>query len=227
VISKRLIAPVAGAMVVPCVVGLAAAAPASSVTTHTGVTTQAANTPGTGAQELISSRVLRSNVLLDQSVTVTGALLPEIGSQTVTLQQHLRHGWTAVAAAEDGIANAFTLRFRPRRLGTHAMRLQIVGPNGLYDGATTKVNVFHEVLASWYGPGGRTACGQELTASTLGVANKTLPCGTLVTLRYRGRTIRVPVIDRGPFVAGRTYDLTYATKLALHAGDLTELWANH
>ena len=76
------------------------------------------------------------------------------------------------------------------------------------------------------GPAGATACGETLTASTLGVANRTLPCGTLVTLRYRDRTVRVPVIDRGPFVAGRDYDLTWATKLALGAGDVTVIWAS-
>ena len=86
--------------------------------------------------------------------------------------------------------------------------------------------MFHEVVASWYGPGGTTACGEALGAATLGVANRTLPCGTMVTLRYRGRTVRVPVIDRGPFVAGRDYDLTYATKLALGAGDVTMIWAS-
>ena len=86
--------------------------------------------------------------------------------------------------------------------------------------------VFHAVVASWYGPGGRTACGQTLTVATLGVANRTLPCGTIVTLRYRNRTVRVPVIDRGPFVAGRDYDLTWATKLALGAGDVTVIWAS-
>ena len=47
---------------------------------------------------------------------------------------------------------------------------------------------------------------------TLGVANKTLPCGTKVKLRYHGRSVTVPVIDRGPYVAGRDYDLTEATK---------------
>lgn len=74
--------------------------------------------------------------------------------------------------------------------------------------------------------GGRTACGETLTSATLGVANRTLPCGTLVTLRYRDHTVRVPVIDRGPFVAGRSYDLTWATKLALGAGDVTVIWAS-
>ena len=47
---------------------------------------------------------------------------------------------------------------------------------------------------------------------TMGVANKTLPCGTKVKLRYHGRTVTVPVIDRGPYVAGRDYDLTEAAK---------------
>ena len=69
------------------------------------------------------------------------------------------------------------------------------------------------------------ACGGELTSSTLGVANKTLPCGTLVTLHYGGRTIRVPVIDRGPYVAGREFDLTEATKRALGFGDTGDVWS--
>jgi len=47
-----------------------------------------------------------------------------------------------------------------------------------------------------------------------------------VTLHYGGRTVRVPVIDRGPYVAGRDYDLTYATKLALGAGDVSQIWAS-
>ena len=51
---------------------------------------------------------------------------------------------------------------------------------------------------------------------TLGVANKTLPCGTRVKLRYHGHTVTVPVIDRGPYVAGRDFDLTEATRDRLH-----------
>jgi rare lipoprotein A len=86
--------------------------------------------------------------------------------------------------------------------------------------------VYHQVVASWYGPGGTTACGEQLGAGTLGVANRTLPCGTRVTLRFGGRAVTVPVIDRGPFVAGRDYDLTYATKLALGAGDISTIWAS-
>lgn len=67
---------------------------------------------------------------------------------------------------------------------------------------------------SWYGPGfygNRTACGQRLTTETLGVAHKTLPCGTRVAIRSGGRSVVVPVIDRGPYARGIAYDLTGAT----------------
>ncbi len=48
------------------------------------------------------------------------------------------------------------------------------------------------------------------------MANKSLPCGTRLTLRHAGRTLRVRVIDRGPYVAGREFDLTAATARKLH-----------
>ncbi|MGH2983562.1 MAG: septal ring lytic transglycosylase RlpA family protein [Solirubrobacterales bacterium] len=85
----------------------------------------------------------------------------------------------------------------------------------------TRVNVYRPAGASYYGPGlygNSTACGKTLTPSTLGVANRTLPCGTRVTLRYHGRTVTVPVIDRGPFSGSREYDLTAATKAELGFG---------
>jgi rare lipoprotein A (peptidoglycan hydrolase) len=78
--------------------------------------------------------------------------------------------------------------------------------------------------ASWYGGGGSLACGGTLTSSTQGVANKTLPCGTMVALRYHGHKVQVPVIDRGPYVAGREFDLTEATKRALGFGDIGNVW---
>jgi len=59
------------------------------------------------------------------------------------------------------------------------------------------------------------ACGGVLGEQQLGVASRTLPCGTVVTIGYRGRFVTVPVVDRGPYVAGRTWDLTGATAEAL------------
>lgn len=85
-----------------------------------------------------------------------------------------------------------------------------------------KVNLGSFLLdknVSWYGPGfygKRTACGYALTKTLLGVANKTLPCGTKVTFSWKGRTITVPVVDRGPYVVGRQWDLTGGLCVALH-----------
>jgi hypothetical protein len=77
-----------------------------------------------------------------------------------------------------------------------------------------------DIEESWYGPGffdQHTACGEVLTKTLLGVANRTLPCGTLVSFKnpVNGKTITVPVVDRGPYVYGRQWDLTYATCLAI------------
>jgi rare lipoprotein A len=77
---------------------------------------------------------------------------------------------------------------------------------------------FRSAGASWYGPGlygNKTACGQTLRASTIGVAHRSLPCGTMVKFVYEGNAVVAPVIDRGPFVKGRAWDLTAAASEAL------------
>jgi rare lipoprotein A len=84
------------------------------------------------------------------------------------------------------------------------------------DSAQTKASAadYRPAKATWYGPGlygNKMACGKTLTHRTLGVAHKSLPCGTKVALRYRGQTVVVPVIDRGPYARGVSYDLTQAT----------------
>ena len=80
------------------------------------------------------------------------------------------------------------------------------------------IPIFRDAVATLYGPGfwgHRTACGQRLTHAMLGVASRTLKCGTQVAVFYRGREITVPVIDRGPFANGARWDLTMATAKAL------------
>jgi len=59
------------------------------------------------------------------------------------------------------------------------------------------------------------ACGGVLGLQQIGVAHKTAPCGTLVDFTYGGRTLRLPVIDRGPYIVGREWDLTGAAADAL------------
>ena len=65
--------------------------------------------------------------------------------------------------------------------------------------------------ATWYGPGlwgNSTACGMVLTPTTIGVANKNLPCGTAVTFTYGTKSVAATVIDRGPYRKGYAWDLT-------------------
>jgi rare lipoprotein A (peptidoglycan hydrolase) len=74
-------------------------------------------------------------------------------------------------------------------------------------------------LATWFGPGfygSTTACGQKMSPKLVGVASRTLACGTLVQITYRGRHLAVPVVDRGPYGrVGATWDLTAGTARAL------------
>ena len=80
------------------------------------------------------------------------------------------------------------------------------------------IPIFRDAIATLYGPGfwgHHTACGERLTHATLGVASRTLKCGTAVAVFYRGREITVPVIDRGPFGNHASWDLTMATAKAL------------
>jgi rare lipoprotein A (peptidoglycan hydrolase) len=89
--------------------------------------------------------------------------------------------------------------------------------------STTAKTVHPTGIATWFGPGfygKKTACGQTLTPSVVGVANRTLPCGTLVKVAYRGRTATVPVLDRGPYShIGADWDLTAG---AAHVLGITE-----
>ena len=58
--------------------------------------------------------------------------------------------------------------------------------------------------------GKRTACGQVIGPRTEGVAHPVLPCGVKIYLTYEGRHVLTQVIDRGPYVPGRQFDLTEA-----------------
>lgn len=96
-----------------------------------------------------------------------------------------------------------------------------ISSNGVVSPTTAKalIGSLRTSEASWYGPGlwgNGTACGEViLRPGTIGVANKNLPCGTRVLFGYRGKFIIAPVIDRGPYIAGRTWDLTKAASDAI------------
>jgi hypothetical protein len=191
-------------------------------------------TPSSGAAPLgrpvatkLHVRKERLNVLDGRQASIAGTLSPGVSGRSIELQAMGAHGWHEIAHAHTGAAGRFRLRYTPHATGSRRVRLRFAGDS--YDQPAHRVlgrlNVYRLAGASWYGGGGSLACGGSLSSSTLGVANKTLPCGTLVTLRYGTRSVRVPVVDRGPYVAGREFDLTEATKHALGFGDTGEVWS--
>jgi len=169
------------------------------------------------------------DTLAGRQITVAGTLAPRRGGRVVALQVRARHGWETISRTRTGARGRYRLGFTPRHTMSRIARVSFAGDrfNGPSRRGLGRVSVYREAVASWYGPGlygSALACGGSLNAGTLGVANRTLPCGTPVTLRYHGHTVTVPVVDRGPFVAGREFDLTAATKQALGFGDTGTVW---
>jgi rare lipoprotein A (peptidoglycan hydrolase) len=107
---------------------------------------------------------------------------------------------------------------RRRRALVAAALLALVA--GAIVGAVSQGGGWKKVVVSTYGsPGDPLACGGKLQAGQAGVAHRTLPCGTRVELRRQGRRISTRVIDRGPYVAGRSFDLTRPAANRLGVGD--------
>jgi rare lipoprotein A len=163
----------------------------------------------------IGVRHRKLDVRAGKRTAVVGTVAPGVPGITVSLQ--VRRGrWKPIDRDRTDAAGRFKLRQRLRRTGSAKVRVRVAGGPGVQPGRRRlgRLNVYRYAYASWYGPGlygNRLGCGGTLNPGTLGVAHKTLPCGTKVTLRRGNRSIRVPVIDRGPYVGGREYDLTAAT----------------
>jgi rare lipoprotein A (peptidoglycan hydrolase) len=69
-------------------------------------------------------------------------------------------------------------------------------------------------VASWYGPGfagHSTSTGETFNPNELTAASKTLPIGSRVRVINpdNGRSVVVRINDRGPFVRGRSLDLSH------------------
>ncbi len=103
----------------------------------------------------------------------------------------------------------------------------VVAPVVLPHSATAGVTLrWQRAVATSYGIGdgflgGHLACGGRLDNVALVVAHRSLPCGTRVTFRFRGHVVSAVVRDRGPWVAGRTWDLGPAVARALHFNGLS------
>jgi rare lipoprotein A len=173
----------------------------------------------------------RATSMLRGRMRIVGTAAPQTPGGVRIERFDAAKGWIAVTTVTVTGAGTFSAVWHPSRTGP--LQLRAVAAGGTTAGASgdaaaaaapaIDLTVYRPGVASWYGPVRRgrttTACGVTLDRTTVGVAHRTLPCGTPVALYYKGRTIVVPVIDRGPFVDGRTWDLTHATFTALGGDD--------
>lgn len=149
-----------------------------------------------------------------QPVTLSGRLLPGTPGRVIRLLAGAGTRWTTLTETRTGASGGFRLRFALPTGGNRSLRVDFAGDRRNRAAAAGAGGAlgFTESVASWYDDAGSTACGFH---ATYGVANRTLPCGTHVTLSYEGRTVVATVDDRGPYVWGRDYDLNQNTAAAL------------
>jgi len=94
-----------------------------------------------------------------------------------------------------------------------AVSLAVNAQTRTHASTTPQPEGWYAAFAGSSGPaafGRRTACGGVIRPDTVGVAHPTLPCGARVFITYRGQTVLTQVIDRGPYVPGREFDVTQA-----------------
>jgi rare lipoprotein A (peptidoglycan hydrolase) len=159
------------------------------------------------------------HALLGRAGKVRGKVKRRYHGRTVRIQRfdEAAQEWRSEARAVVARNGRFTARWRPRALGQQRVRAAVQGRRSARVTSASPevlVRVFKPGMATWYGPGlygNKTACGQELTPDLVGVAHRTLPCGTMVEVAYGGTSVVVPVVDRGPYADGMTWDLTEAT----------------
>jgi rare lipoprotein A (peptidoglycan hydrolase) len=188
--------------------------------------------PRTGTGTLV---VTPASLSAGQLALASGALPRADAGGTARLQVQAGLSWSTVARGPIGPTGTFAIAWRPLRSGELTLRAitggraqktasAAVSPPSATSDAT--LSVYRQVVVTWYGPGlyGRhTACGQKLSRSIVGVAHRTLPCGTPISLSHNGRTLVLPVIDRGPFGTGATLDLTHAAAAELGITQTTSI----
>ena len=135
------------------------------------------------------------DVQAGEAVHVRGTLLPRTRGRHLVVEAGSRGRWHTVAHARTRANGHFDARVATHSPGSQRLRVRFAGDRrnaGTRRGAGT-LQTYRASLASWYGLyGGALACGGTLGYDTQGVANKYLPCGTKVTLRYRGREVTFP-----------------------------------
>jgi rare lipoprotein A len=202
---------------------------APTVRVPTGSGNRPVSTSGNGVTlTTVASSLLRHRLSI--SGTAASAAGREIEIERAGRQTDW--AWQEVAAVPVASDGAFTASWLTNQPGRFALRAQVVDTDNLASAAATTpaltVTVYRQARATLYGPGfygHRTACGDRLTRTTIGVANRTLRCGSTVSILYKGVTVSVPVIDRGPYANGADWDLTTATAAAIGMEGTEEIGA--
>lgn len=156
-------------------------------------------------------KITPDHIVEGQPVTVTGTLSRDVRADEIVIQEWRDARWRTVRRAEVR-ARSFSAAFVPKESGSGVVRGLIPGSRGR-GRLISVLTVFREAEATWYGPGfygDQTACGQTYSDTLLGVAHRTLPCGTNVSLFFGGVVLTVPVIDRGPYTSAE-WDLSAET----------------
>jgi hypothetical protein len=167
--------------------------------------------------------VTRVDALLRRTTRFRGSVSTAYAGRTVGIERFdpLLGAWAPVSTATVAADGSYLARWRADVLGVLRIRAVVQNPGQASAASASPevaVTVYRQALATWYGPGfygRRTACGLKMTHALMGVAHKRLACGTQIAVSYKGRRVTVPVVDRGPFARGVSYDLTSATAQAL------------
>jgi rare lipoprotein A len=167
-----------------------------------------------------------ASTMLGGRLVIKGVAPASAAGATVQIQR-LGHettwAWAATTQASVGPNGSFTAVWTTNHIGRFELRALL---GQATSGPVVMITVFRPSYATWYNLfGNHTACGELLTRRTLGVANRTLACGERVAIYCNGKTIVVPVIDRGPYANGADWDLTEATARALGMGGLAQIGA--
>ena len=210
-----------------CAAAAAFAAPAASADPPSTGGSQAPPPPATesvlSAQGPQVTVTTRAGTMLRRYARFRGNAPADQAGRTVAIERfdEATQAWGAVATATIAADGTYAARWRTDRVGSHRVRAVLTGDGQAIAAAATPelaITIHRPAKATWFGPGfygRRTACGQRMSRTLVGVAHKTLPCGTQVAVLYKGRRISVPVVDRGPFANGAHWDLTAATAQAL------------
>lgn len=178
------------------------------------------------AAKVVAS-VRRLDVLSGQTAVVAGRVAPAAAGRLVRLERRGRHGWGAIAHDRTDSRGRYRLRYRTRGTGISAVRVAFTGDsaNAAAQRHVGRLRSYRQSLASRYDAyGGALACGGSLGYDAMVVANKSLPCGTHLTIRYHGRAANAVVRDRGPYAGGREFDLAGAVARKLGFNGVGTIW---